>query len=117
MKKGKEIAMEILFLVAACISIVSVVLICVFLFANGIPAIKEIGFADFIFGKTWRPGNDIYGIFPMIVGSIYVTAGAIIIGVPIGVLSAIYLARFCPKKLYKIIKPGIELLAGIPSIV
>ena len=117
MKKGKEIAMEILFLVAACISIVSVVLICVFLFANGIPAIKEIGFADFIFGKTWRPGNDIYGIFPMIMGSIYVTAGAIIIGVPIGVLSAIYLARFCPKKLYKIIKPGIELLAGIPSIV
>lgn len=117
MKKGKEIAMEILFLVAACISIVSVVLICVFLFANGIPAIKEIGFANFIFGKTWRPGNDIYGIFPMIMGSIYVTAGAIIIGVPIGVLSAIYLARFCPKKLYKIIKPGIELLAGIPSIV
>ncbi len=117
MKKGKEIAMEILFLVAACISIVSVVLICVFLFANGIPAIKEIGFADFIFGKTWRPGNNIYGIFPMIMGSIYVTAGAIIIGVPIGVLSAIYLARFCPKKLYKIIKPGIELLAGIPSIV
>lgn len=117
MKKGKEIAMEILFLVAACISIVSVVLICVFLFANGIPAIKEIGFADFIFGKTWRPGNDIYGILPMIMGSIYVTAGAIIIGVPIGVLSAIYLARFCPKKLYKIIKPGIELLAGIPSIV
>ena len=117
MKKGKEIAMEILFLVAACISIVSVVLICVFLFANGIPAIKEIGFADFIFGKTWRPGNDIYGIFPMIMGSIYVTAGAIIIGVPIGVLSAIYLARFCPKKLYTIIKPGIELLAGIPSIV
>lgn len=117
MKKGKEIAMEILFLVAACISIVSVVLICVFLFANGIPAIKEIGFADFIFGKTWRPGNDIYGIFPMIMGSIYVTAGAIIIGVPIGVLSAIYLAKFCPKKLYKIIKPGIELLAGIPSIV
>lgn len=117
MKKGKEIAMENLFLVAACISIVSVVLICVFLFANGIPAIKEIGFADFIFGKTWRPGNDIYGIFPMIMGSIYVTAGAIIIGVPIGVLSAIYLARFCPKKLYKIIKPGIELLAGIPSIV
>lgn len=117
MKKGKEIFMEILFLIAACIFIISVILICVFLFANGVPAIKEIGFADFIFGKTWRPGNDIYGIFPMIMGSIYVTAGAIIIGVPIGVLSAIYLARFCPKKLYKIIKPGIELLAGIPSIV
>lgn len=117
MKKGKEMIMEVLFLIAACISIISVVLICVFLFANGIPAIREIGFADFIFGETWRPGNDIYGIFPMIMGSIYVTAGAIIIGVPIGILSAVYLARFCPKKLYKIIKPGIELLAGIPSIV
>lgn len=113
----KEMIMEVLFLIAACISIISVVLICVFLFANGIPAIREIGFADFIFGETWRPGNDIYGIFPMIMGSIYVTAGAIIIGVPIGILSAVYLARFCPKKLYKIIKPGLELLAGIPSIV
>ena len=117
MKLNKENVMKVVFFLAALTSVLAVALICVFLFANGIPAIKEIGFADFIFGKTWRPGNDIYGIFPMIMGSIYVTAGAIIIGVPIGVLSAIYLARFCPKKLYKIIKPGIELLAGIPSIV
>lgn len=115
--KWKEKTMEIVFLVAACISILSVALICIFLFANGIPAIKEIGFADFIFGQKWRPGNDIYGIWPMIIGSIYVTAGAIIIGVPIGILAAVYLARFCPKGLYRIIKPGVELLAGIPSVV
>ena len=96
--------MEIIFLIAACISIISVVLICIFLFMNGIPAMKKIGFGDFIFGQRWRPGNNIFGIWPMILGSIYVTVGAIIIGVPIGVLSAIYLAKFCPKGIYKIIK-------------
>lgn len=117
MRKYKEKIMEIVFLAAACISILAVALICIFLFANGIPAIKEIGFFDFILGKTWKPGNEMYGIFPMIMGSIYVTAGAILIGVPIGLFTAIYLARFCPKKLYRIIKPAIELLAGIPSVV
>ena len=78
---------------------------------------KEIGFADFLLGTEWRPGNDIYGIFPMIVGSIYVTAGAIIIGVPIGLLTAVFMARYCPARLYKIVKPAVELLAGIPSVV
>lgn len=84
---------------------------------NGLPAMKEIGVFDFLLGKRWKPGNDIYGIFPMILGSIYVTAGAIIVGVPIGLLTAVYLAKFCPAGLYKIIKPGIDLLAGIPSVV
>ena len=78
---------------------------------------KEIGFADFLLGTEWRPGNDIYGIFPMIVGSIYVTAGAILIGVPIGLLTAVFMARYCPARLYKIVKPAVELLAGIPSVV
>ena len=68
-------------------------------------------------GTTWKPLNNEFGIFPMILGSIYVTAGAIVIGVPIGILCAIYMARFCPKKLYKILHPAVELLAGIPSIV
>ena len=95
--KGKEKLMEIIFLIAACISIISVVLICIFLFMNGIPAMKKIGFGDFIFGQRRRPGNNFFGIWPIILGSIYVTAGAIIIGGPIGVLSAIYLAKFCPK--------------------
>ena len=117
MAKYKEKIMEIVFLLAACVSIIAVALICVFLFANGVPAMKEIGFADFLLGTEWRPGNDIYGIFPMIVGSIYVTAGAIIIGVPIGLLTAVFMARYCPARLYKIVKPAVELLAGIPSVV
>ena len=103
MAKSKEKIMEIVFLLAACVSILAVALICVFLFANGIPAMKKIGFADFLLGTTWKPGNDIYGIFPMILGSIYVTAGAIIVGVPIGLLTAVYLAKFCPAGLYKFI--------------
>lgn len=113
----KERAMEIVFLLCACVSILSVALICIFLFANGIPAMNKIGVFDFLMGQKWKPGNDIYGIFPMILGSIYVTAGAIIVGVPIGLLTAIFLAKFCPAKLYKIIKPGVELLAGIPSVI
>lgn len=113
----KEKAMQWVFLAAASISIFAVALICVFLFANGVPAIQEIGVFDFLTGTKWRPSNDLYGIFPMILGSIYVTAGAIIIGVPLGILCAVFLAHFCPQKLYKVIKPAIELLAGIPSIV
>lgn len=115
--KVKEKVMEYVFLLCACVSILAVALICIFLFANGLPAMKEIGVFDFLLGKRWKPGNDIYGIFAMILGSIYVTAGAIIVGVPIGLLTAVYLAKFCPAGLYKIIKPGIDLLAGIPSVV
>ena len=117
MKKVKEKGMEIVFLIAACVSILSVALICIFLFMNGIPAIKEIGFFNFVGGKIWKPGNNIFCILPMILGSIYVTAGALVIGVPIGILTAVFLARFCPKKIYKIVKPGVDLLAGIPSVV
>ena len=117
MKKFRESFMKAVFLIAACASILAVALICVFLFANGVPAMNEIGIFDFLLGQTWRPGNDIYGIFPMILGSIYVTAGAIVVGVPIGLLTAIFMARFCPAKLYGILKPAVELLAGIPSVV
>ncbi len=113
----REKIMKAVFLTAALVSILAVALICIFLFANGIPAIGKIGASDFLLGKNWRPGNNIYGILPMILGSIYVTAGAIILGVPVGILSAVYTARFCPAKLYKILKPAIELLAGIPSVV
>ena len=117
MKNFKEIFMKIVFLIAALASIGAVILICVFLFANGIPAIKEIGLFDFLLGDTWRPGNDLYGIWPMIVGSLYVTAGALIVGVPAGIFTAMYLARFCNKRLYRFLKPAINLLAGIPSVV
>lgn len=116
-KSIKENIMKAVFFASAFMSVISVLLICVFLFANGLPAMKEIGFLEFLLGKEWRPGNDIYGIFPMIIGSLYVTAGALAIGVPIGVLTAVFMARFCPAKLYKIIRPTINLLAGIPSVV
>jgi phosphate transport system permease protein len=117
MKYLTERIMKILFLIAACTSILAVALICVFLFSSGIPAIGKIGVSDFLLGMKWKPLNDLFGIFPMIVGSVYVTAGALMIGVPIGILCAVFMARFCPKRLYAILKPAINLLAGIPSIV
>jgi len=113
----KEKLMQAVFFIAACTSILAVALICVFLFANGIPAIQEIGFMKFLTGTMWKPGNDIYGILPMIMGSIYVTAGAIVIGVPIGILTSIFMANYCPKKIYPFLKSATELLAGIPSVV
>jgi phosphate transport system permease protein len=117
MLKKKEQFMRLIFLFSACTSIIAVFLICIFLFANGIPAMSKIGVFNFLLGKNWKPSNALFGILPMILGSIYVTAGAILIGVPIGVLTAMYLSLFCPKKLYRMIKPAIELLAGIPSVV
>ena len=117
MKRFKEIFMKAVFLLAACVSIAAVVLICVFLFASGVPAISEIGIFKFLFGTQWRPANNLFGIFPMIIGSIYVTAGALIIGVPVGILTAVFMARFCPDRLYKIMKPAVSLMAGIPSVV
>ena len=113
----RENVMQVVFLIAACISILAVALICIYLFANGIPAIAEIGPFQFLLGTDWRPNADHYGIFPMILGSIYVTAGAIIVGVPLGLLAAIFMAKFCPAPLYKVLKPAVDLLAGIPSIV
>lgn len=117
MKDIKETVMKYVFLLCACASILAVVLICLFLFANGVPAIGKIGIFDFLLGEKWKPGNDIYGILPFILGSIYVTAGAIVIGVPVGILTAIFMARFCPPKLYRFMKPAVDLLAGIPSVV
>lgn len=115
--KAKEKIFEMLFLLAAGFSIIAVFMICLFLFANSIPAIHKIGFVEFIFGQKWKPGNELYGIFPMIIGSLYVTAGAIIFGVPVGLMTAIFLSKFCPKKLHKFLKSAIDLLAGIPSVV
>ena len=117
MRQPKESLMRVVFLFCACTSILAVVLICIFLFAGGLPAMQEIGIGNFLLGLEWKPTNGFYGIFPMIVGSIYVTAGAILIGVPTGVLCAVFLARFCPARLYRILKPVTELLAGIPSVV
>ena len=117
MKNLKEQLMHAVFLLSACVSILCVAMICVFLFANGIPAIGKIGVLNFLTGEKWKPGNTLFGILPMILCSIYVTAGAVIIGVPIGILTAVFMSKFCPKPVYKVVKPAIDLLAGIPSVV
>ncbi|WP_099469876.1 phosphate ABC transporter permease subunit PstC [Konateibacter massiliensis] len=117
MNRMMEKVMEIVFLIAACTSVLAVGLICVFLFANGVPAMQEIGFLNFLLGQKWKPSNDIFGILPMILGSIYVTAGAIVIGVPVGLLTAVFMAKYCPKKIYPFLKSSVELMAGIPSVV
>ena len=117
MNNFKEKLMHGVFAAAACVSVLAVLLICLFLFGSGIPAIGKIGISQFLLGTKWKPGNDIYGIFPMILGSLCVTFGAIIIGVPVGILTAIFMADFCPERLRIILKPAVDLLAGIPSVV
>lgn len=117
MNNMKEKSMKAVFMICACVSIAAVILICLFMFINGIPAIVEIGPLKFLFGTQWKPSQGLYGILTMIVGSIYVTAGAIIVGVPIGILTAVFMVKYCPHRFYKLLKPAINLLAGIPSIV
>ena len=116
-RNSLEKIMRGVFFTAACASVLAVALICIFLFANGLPAMNEIGIFKFISGKTWKPNNEIFGILPMIVGSLYVTAGAILIGVPIGIFTSVFMAKYCPKKIYKPLKGATELLAGIPSVI
>lgn len=119
MRKYKEIIMRFVFMLAALTSILAVLLICLFLFIHGIPAMAKVGLFDFLLGTNWAPTDApaSYGILPMIMGSIYITAGAILVGVPIGILTAIFMACYCPKGVYRILKPATELLAGIPSVV
>lgn len=108
---------SVIFLAAACVSIAATITICIFLFANGIPAMIKIGVKDFIFGLRWKPSLNLYGIFPMIVGSVFVTVGALVIGVPLGILTAVFLARYCHMRIYSLFESGVKLLAGIPSVV
>ena len=115
--KLKEGVMQVVFTLCACVSILAVALICIFLFANGVPTLFKIGPMQFLLGTTWKPGNDIFGILPMILGSIYVTAGAILVGVPIGLLTAIYMSRFASPAINRVMLPAVQLLAGIPSVV
>lgn len=112
-----ERGMKALFTLAACVSVVAVFVICIFLFANGLPAIMKIGAWQFLSGTEWRPNNNVFGIFPMIVGSVYTTMGALLIGVPVGILSAVYMVFYCPKRIYPLLRSGVQLLAGIPSVV
>lgn len=119
MKNGKENVARGVFTLTALISVAAIILICGFLFINGIPAIKEIGLKNFIFGTKWAPtnSNPSFGILPMICGSFLVTLGAILIGVPVGILTAVFMSRFCPKKIYSFLKTASDLMAGIPSVV
>lgn len=113
----KEQTMKGAFAGCAALCILSVALICWFLFSEGLPAIAEIGPLNFLFSTKWAPSNGEYGIGAMIIGSLDLAAGAIVLGVPLGVLCAVYLAYYCPKRLYGPFKFAINLLAGIPSIV
>jgi len=119
MLKIRENLMRVVFFVAAFASILAVVLICVFLFAQGLPAMFTIGVKEFLLGTKWAPtqSDPKFGILPMILGSIYVTAGAILLGVPIGIFMAIFMAEVCPKPLYRVIKPATNLMAGVPSVI
>ncbi len=114
-----ERSARIIFLISALTSVVAVALICIFLFANGLPAVFKIGAGKFLFGTEWSPQDipPLFGILPMILGSIYVTVGAIIVGVPVGILTSVFMAKFCPKSIEKVLKPALSLLAGIPSVV
>ncbi len=117
MNKQKERWMGLLFFLSAAVCVLAVLLICVFLLVKGLPAIGKIGIFQFLFGKNWRPSAGQFGILPMLLGSIYVTACALLIGVPVGLLTAIFLAEYCPPWLYRVLKPGVHLLAGIPSVI
>ena len=117
MNKVKESFAHIIFIISAATSILAVLAICIFVFTGAIPALKEIGLFNFLNGDIWRPARGEFGIYPMIIGSLYVTGGAIILGVPLGLLCAVFLSNYCPIWLYKIVKPLIELMAGIPSII
>ena len=113
----KENAAKVAFTFTALVSILAVALICVFLFANGIPGMAKIGAWDFLSGEKWKPGQEVFGILPFILGSVYVTAGALVVGVPAGLMTALYLSRFASKRMAKLLRPAVQLLAGIPSVV
>jgi len=116
-RKRSEKIIESIFFISAFVAVLSVAVISLFIFTEGIPAIFEIGFSDFIFGTKWQPLGDVYGILPMIVGSIYGTLGAIVLGVPIGIMTAVFISEVAPDWLVRIVKPAVELLAGIPSVI
>ena len=113
----KEGMAKAMFTFTALVSILAVALICIFLFANGIPGIAKIGAWDFLSGEKWKPGQEVFGILPFILGSVYVTAGALVVGVPAGLMTALFLSRFASKRMAKLLRPAVQLLAGIPSVV
>ena len=121
-KKGRKLlerVMNIIFLLCGLVAIGFVLLISVYLIVSGIPAIREIGLFSFLFGQEWASGasEPKFGILPFLLTSIYGTCGAIVIGVPIGLMTAVFLSKLAPPKVAGIVRPAVELLAGIPSVV
>ena len=115
----RETVMKYVFLISALISVLSIILIFYFIFSGGLPFILRQGVWEFLTGTNWRPtaSQPEFGILPMIVGSLIVTGAAIVIGVPIGLLTAVYMVFYCPKRYYRYAKSAINLMAAIPSIV
>ncbi|RPI00721.1 MAG: phosphate ABC transporter permease subunit PstC [Ignavibacteriae bacterium] len=105
------------FLLIACSTLSVLALITIFIFIEGVPIIARVGIFDFIFGMKWAPSQGAFGIFPMIVGTITVTLGAAIIGIPIAICCSIFLTEFAPPAVSNVVRPAIQLLAGIPSVV
>ncbi len=114
---AKEKLTERIFLLLALSALSVLGLITVFIFIKGLPLIAKVGIIDFVFGMKWAPSQGLYGIFPMIVGSVSVTLGAAIIGIPVAICCSIFLAEFAPATIRNIFRPAIQLLAGIPSVV
>ena len=114
-----ESVMKLVFFICGFIAIAFVLVITIYLIISGIPAIREIGLAEFLFGQEWASTAEEpkFGILPMILTSVYGTAGAIVIGVPIGFLMAVFLSKVAPRKVAAVVRPVVDLLAGIPSIV
>lgn len=113
----REVGMKVIFAIAAVIFVAAVLVICIYLFARAIPGVSEIGWINFFFGEDWALGMDLFGIGTLIVGTCLSTVGALVVGVPIGLLTAVFMAFYCPRWLYKFLKPLTNILAGIPSIV
>ena len=120
-RKTVEQIIHLIFLLCGIVAVAFVLFISIYLILSGLPAIRQIGLVQFLFGKVWDPTNTttgaLYGILPFILTSVYGTAGAIVIGVPVGLLTAIFLAKVAPPKLAAVIRTAVQLLAGIPSVV
>ncbi len=120
-REAMELLVHMIFLLCGIVAVAFVLFISVYLIASGLPAIREVGLVDFLFGKIWAPTatkvEPSYGILPFILTSVYGTAGAVVIGVPVGLMTAIFLAKVAPPKAARLIKTAVELLAGIPSVV
>jgi phosphate ABC transporter permease protein PstC len=117
MKLGRDKVVERLLLVVACTTLLCLLVIALFIFKEGLPFMAKVGLGDFLFSSDWRPDSGHYGIFPMIVSTLWVTLGALLIGAPFGIAGAIFLSEFAPVELMRVVKPAIEILSGIPSVV